>query len=79
MKFNINYFQKTVLHIALKNGDIEVIKLLLSHKDLNINVPYVFDFNLNIMFIYIIQIKFIIIELISKPYIFLNDIFKPII
>ena len=36
---NINYFQKTVLHIALKNGDIEVIKLLLSHNDIKNSQP----------------------------------------
>lgn len=42
MKLYFNYFQKTVLHIALKSKNIQIIKLLLSYKNLDVNIPYVF-------------------------------------
>lgn len=38
MKFLFWFFNKYPLHIAVENGNIEIIKLLLEKKDININV-----------------------------------------
>lgn len=37
MKFNI-YFHHYPLSIAIENGNIEIIKLLLANKDIDINI-----------------------------------------
>lgn len=37
MKFIIN-IHNTPLHLAIKRKNIEIIKLLLNHKDININL-----------------------------------------
>lgn len=34
------YFYKTALHIAVKNGNIEIVKLLLSCEKLKVNILY---------------------------------------
>lgn len=34
---------KTALHIAVLNNDIETVKLLLSHKDINVNAIYILN------------------------------------
>ena len=43
MTFKIIYFkddilEKTSLHLAVEKDDIEIVKLLLQHKDIDINV-----------------------------------------
>ena len=34
-------FNKTALHIAVENGDIEIIKLLLKYNEIDVNIPVV--------------------------------------
>lgn len=36
-----NKIYKTALHIAIKRGNIEILKLLMEHKDININAKYI--------------------------------------
>ena len=47
MKFNIIYFNKTALYLAVEKENIEIVKLLLTHNKLDINLGYI----LNIIFI----------------------------
>lgn len=34
-------FNQTAFYLAVKKGNIEIVRLLLANKDLNINIPYV--------------------------------------
>lgn len=37
MKFLLNDFQKTALHIAVKKENVDIITLLLANKDIDVN------------------------------------------
>lgn len=39
MKFFILLIQKVALHIAVENLSIDIVKLLLLNKDINLNIP----------------------------------------
>lgn len=41
MKFKSLFFYKTAFHIAVENGNREIVELLLSREELDINIPYV--------------------------------------
>lgn len=47
IKFNLN-LNKTALHIAVDNGNFEIVRLLLSIKEIDINAKSIF---LSILFI----------------------------
>lgn len=42
MKFYL-LFQKTALHVAVENENTEIVQLLLSCKNININYPYIIN------------------------------------
>lgn len=55
MKFNI-YFHHYPLSIAIENGNIEIIKLLLANKDIDINIINIKNINFsNNIFLEIIK------------------------
>lgn len=41
MKFQLFLLNRTALHIAVDKGNIEAIKALLSHPDINVNIKTV--------------------------------------
>ena len=43
MKFH-KYFNKPVLHIAVEIGNVEIVKLLLARKDINVNIKSILIF-----------------------------------
>lgn len=45
MKFNI-LFHKTALISAIENQNIDIVKLLLANKKINVNFPYILNKNL---------------------------------
>ena len=59
MKFKIFFFnEKAALHIAVEKGNIELIKILLSNPNIDINLYTI----LNIVFVYIIIINIFFIS-----------------
>ena len=43
MKFNISYFYKTALYLAVEKENIEIVKLLSTNDKLDINLGYIFN------------------------------------
>lgn len=41
MKFYFYFFNSSALHLAIKKQNIEIIKMLLSNKDIDVNAIYV--------------------------------------
>lgn len=42
MKFKIIFLYETALHFAIYQNDVEMVKILLSHKDIDINYKYIY-------------------------------------
>lgn len=42
MKFNLYYFHKTLLNIAVEKQNIEIINLLFKNKGLDVNIASIF-------------------------------------
>lgn len=49
MKFD-TYFNKTPLHLAIQNEDIEIIQLLLARPNIKLHANYISNANLNTIF-----------------------------
>ena len=46
----IHLFNKTALHVAVENEDEDMVKILLSSKSIDVNIPFIFkEFFLNII------------------------------
>lgn len=43
MKLNVFCFYKTALYIAVENRNEKIVKLLLSHKDIDVNIKSIFQ------------------------------------
>ena len=43
--FKIIFFYETALYLAVENENIEIVKLLLSNDNINVNVGYIFNYN----------------------------------
>ena len=52
--------KKTALHLATENGYVEIIKLLLSHKDVDVDIKDEICFNFSIIFNFLFLMIFII-------------------
>lgn len=37
------FFYKTAFNVAVENGDIEIVKLLLTNNNIDVNIPNVFN------------------------------------
>ena len=57
IRYNIIYFYKTPLYLAVENENIEIIKLLLSNDKLDTNLGYILNIFIYKMQNYIIQYK----------------------
>lgn len=66
IKFNLN-LNKTALHMAVDNGNIEIVRLLLSIKEIDINAKSIF---LSILFISFKIIVFNIIIIFISNYVY---------
>lgn len=57
-------FNKTALHIAISKNNIDLVKLLLSYKDIDVNIPYIlysnYDKILNNLLLNIFQFLYFI-------------------
>lgn len=42
-------FNKTLLHLAVEMNHINIVKLLLNHKDIDVNIRTVFGLSKNLM------------------------------
>lgn len=47
MKFIISVFNKTALNIAVENGSVEIVQLLLTKKNIDVNIPSILN---NVLF-----------------------------
>ena len=43
MKFNIKYFNKTPFYLAVEKENIEIIKLLLTKDNYDVNIPCILN------------------------------------
>lgn len=43
IKFQFLLFNKTALHIACENNNVEILKLLLRRKTIDVNARYIFN------------------------------------
>lgn len=47
----LNFFQEAPLHRAIQIGNVEIVKLLLSIKDIDVNITQILSNNFNSVFI----------------------------
>lgn len=58
MKFYFFYFNKTALHIAVEKGFLEIVELLLSRDNLDVNIKNIHNYFKIIKFEIILLIMF---------------------